>query len=287
MEIFKLFLLAGLMVVLSSPTIAQEAKEDSVVYGWKNQVVPGLNLTQASFDNWEQGGENTLAWQLKMDMNLTNDQEKFIWVNNGKFTLGFAKVGDDEAKKSADLIDLESVYTRELGKYLSPFVAVTGKTQFAAGFQFEGDTKTKVSKFLDPGYFTQSLGLGYISEDKKFKSRLGFVVKETVTSDFPMPYADDPETTKVEKTKVEPGIISVTNLKKQFNEDVIFTSKLDIFTDLEAFNRTDMTWENNLTLKVAKYINVSVELVLFYDRDITRKLQIKQVLAVGFTYTLL
>jgi len=28
-------------------------------------------------------------------------------------TLGFAKVGDDEAKKSADLIDLESVYTRK------------------------------------------------------------------------------------------------------------------------------------------------------------------------------
>jgi len=100
MKIFKLFLLAGLMVVLSNPAIAQEAKEDSVVYGWKNQVVAGLNLTQASFDNWEQGGENTLAWQLKTDMNFTNDQEKFIWVNNGKFTLGFAKVGDDEAKKS-------------------------------------------------------------------------------------------------------------------------------------------------------------------------------------------
>jgi len=103
---------------------------------------------------------------------------------------------------------------------------------------------------------------------------------------FPEPYADDPDTRKIEKTKVEPGITSVTNLKKQFNEDVIFTSKLDIFTDLEAFNRIDMTWENNLTLKVAKHINVSVDLVLFYDRDITRKLQIKQVLAVGFTYTL-
>ncbi len=287
MKIFKLFLLAALIVVLSTPTLAQEAAEDSVVYGWKNQVIAGLNLTQASFDNWAQGGENTLAWQLKLDMNSANDQEKFIWVNNGKFTLGFAKVGDDEAKKSADLIDLESVYTRKFGKYLSPFVAVTGKTQFAAGFQFEGDTKTKVSKFLDPGYFTQSLGLGYISHDKNFKSRIGVMVKETVTRDFPERYTDDPDTPKLEKTKVEPGITSVTNLKRQFNEDVIFTSKLDIFSDLEAFKRIDMTWENNLTLKVAKHINVSVDLVLFYDRDITRKLQIKQILAVGFTYTLL
>lgn len=287
MKILKVFFLAGVMVVLSNPTIAQEAEKDSVVYGWKNRVVTGLNLTQASFDNWEQGGENTLAWQLKMDMNFTNDQEKFVWVNNGKFTLGFAKVGDDEAKKSADLIDIESVYTRKRGKYLSPFLAVTGKTQFAAGFQFDANTKTKVSQFLDPGYFTQSLGLGYISQDKNFTSRIGVMVKETITSDFPSPYADDPDTGKIEKTKVEPGITSVTNLKMQFNEDVIFTSKMDIFSDFEAFNRIDMTWENNLTLKVAKYINVSLDLVLFYDRDITRKLQIKQVLAVGFTYALL
>lgn len=287
MKILKVFFLAGVMVVLSNPTIAQEAKKDSVVYGWKNRVVTGLNLTQASFDNWEQGGENTLAWQLKMEMNFTNDQEKFVWVNNGKFTLGFAKVGDDEAKKSADLIDIESVYTRKRGKYLSPFLAVTGKTQFAAGFQFDANTKTKVSQFLDPGYFTQSLGLGYISQDKNFTSRIGVMVKETITSDFPSPYADDPDTGKIEKTKVEPGITSVTNLKMQFNEDVIFTSKMDIFSDFEAFNRIDMTWENNLTLKVAKYINVSLDLVLFYDRDITRKLQIKQVLAVGFTYALL
>lgn len=287
MKILKVFFLAGLMVVLNNPTIAQEAKEDSVVYGWKNRVVTGLNLTQASFDNWEQGGENTLAWQLKMEMNFTNDQEKFVWVNNGKFTLGFAKVGDDEAKKSADLIDIESVYTRKRGKYLSPFLAVTGKTQFAAGFQFDANTKTKVSQFLDPGYFTQSLGLGYISQDRNFTSRIGVMVKETITSDFPSPYADDPDTGKIEKTKVEPGITSVTNLKMQFNEDVIFTSKMDIFSDFEAFNRIDMTWENNLTLKVAKYINVSLDLVLFYDRDITRKLQIKQVLAVGFTYALL
>ena len=287
MKIFKLFLFVGLIAFLSKLAIAQEAEEDSVVYGWKNQVVAGLNLTQASFDNWAQGGENTLAWQLKLDMNFTKDQEKFNWANTGKFTLGFAKVGDDEAKKSADLIDIESVYTRKFGKYLNPLVAATGKTQFAAGFQFDANTKTKVSQFLDPGYFTQSLGLGYISDDQNFKSRIGVMVKETVTSDFPIPYADDPDTQKIEKTKVEPGITSVTNLKKQFNEDVIFTSKLDIFTDLEAFNRTDMTWENNLTLKVAKYINVSVDLVLFYDRDITKKLQIKQVLVVGFTYALL
>lgn len=283
------FLLAALKLFLTSSSLifAQEAQEDSSDYGWKNQVIAGLNLTQASFDNWEQGGENTLAWQVKLDVDFTNDLEKFNWANKGKFTLGFAKVGDAEAKKSADVIDIESVYTRKLNRHLNPFVATTAKTQFAAGFQFDGDTKTKVSQFFDPAYFTQSAGFGYISGDQNFKSRLGARVKETVTSDFPAPYADDPDTPELEETKVEAGITLVTDYKKQFEENVIFTSKLDIFSNMEAFNKIDMLWENNLTLKITRYINVSLDVVLFYDRDITRELQIKQVLAVGFTYALL
>lgn len=283
----NLVFLSVLVFVMQNCLFAQEAQKDTIKYGWKKQVVSGLNLTQASFNNWEQGGENTLAWQVKLDMDFTNDQKKFNWVNKGKFTLGFAKVGDDEAKKSADVIDIESVYTRKLGKYLNPIVAATAKTQFASGFQFGGDTKTKVSKFLDPGYFAQSVGLGYISDDKTFKSRFGAMVKETVTSDFPAPYADDPGTPKLEETRVEVGITSVTDFKKQFEENVIFTSKLDIFSNIEAFNQIDVLWQNNLILKITKYINVSLDIDLFYDRDITKKLQVKQVLAVGFTYALL
>ncbi|MFQ5676158.1 MAG: DUF3078 domain-containing protein [bacterium] len=276
----------GLFFIVPALLFGQQVQQDSAQYGWKSQVIGGLNLTQASFDNWEQGGESSLAWQLKLDLNFTNDQEKYHWANTSKLTLGYAKVGDDEAKKSADEISLESVYTRKLSRSLNPFVAISVKTQFASGFQFNGDTKIKVSKFLDPGYFTQSVGIGYIA-NPSFKSRLGVTVKETFTNDFPVPYADDPDTPEIEKTKVEPGISSVTNFTRQVDENVVFTSKLDVFTDLEAFNRIDMLWENTLTLKVSKYINVSVEMVLFYDKDITGDLQVKEVLAVGFTYAIL
>ena len=43
-ENFQIFLLATLIVVLNTPAIAQEAKEDSAVYGWENQMITGLNL---------------------------------------------------------------------------------------------------------------------------------------------------------------------------------------------------------------------------------------------------
>ncbi|RMF64064.1 MAG: DUF3078 domain-containing protein [Calditrichaeota bacterium] len=267
-------LLVGLFLA-PSRLVGQESKSDSVKYGWRNEIIGTLNLTQASFDNWQQGGESALAWQIKLDGGFDLVQEKYDWSNRARFTLGFAKVAGSEARKSADEVSLESVYTRKLSRLLNPFFGVTAKTQTVAGFEYDDqDNKTKISKFLDPGYFTQSVGFGY-APNEVFKTRLGATVKETVTDLFP------------EESKVEPGISSVSEFKKKFEENVFFTSRLDIFSDLEAFDRIDVLWENNLNLKVTKFINVSLNVDLFYDKDVSSRRQIKQVLAVGFTYTFL
>jgi len=270
-----LMVLFGLVLTASSRSVAQTAQEDTVIYGWSKEVVGTLNLTQASFDNWQAGGENTLAWQVNLNTNFTLERERFDWTNTGKFVLGYAKIEGEEARKSADQINLESVYTRKFSKFLNPFVAVTAKTQFLSGFQyFENDSSEKISEFLDPGYFTQSAGFGY-QPNKMFKTRLGATFKETVTDIFP------------QESGLEVGISSVSNFKRKFQDNVIFASKLDVFSDLEAFDRIDVLWENELTLKVAKYITVTVEGDLFYDKDISDKKQIRQTLAVGLTYTFL
>jgi len=282
----KTFISTLLVLLANLPGYGQQTAEDSLQYGWKNAVVGNVTLTQASFDNWQQGGESTLAWQAKFNSSFTLEREQFTLANTIKFNLGFAKVGGEEARKASDEIFLESVYTRKIGRLLNPFVAATAKTQFVAGFEYDGDVKTQVSRFLDPGYFTQSLGVGY-KPDAYFQTRLGVTVKETITSDFPAPYADDPNTPEIEKTKVEPGLSSVTNYERTLRDDIIYTSKLDIFSDLEAFKRIDVLWENNLNIKVTKIINISFDFDLFYDRDISSRRQIKQVLGIGLIYTFL
>lgn len=270
-----LFIIISSILTFQVSLLAQEAAEGQPKYGWKNEIVGNLNLTQASFSNWEQGGENSLAWQINLTTNFTLDQEKDNWTNTGKVTLGYAKVGGNEARKSADELKLESVYNRKISQFLNPFVAVTAKTQFLSGFQYdENNKKTKISEFLDPGYFTQSVGVGY-TPNEQIKTRLGIMVKETVTDIFP------------EESKIEPGITSVTDFKRKFEENVLFTSRMEIFSDLEAFDRIDILWENNLTLKVSKFVNVNVNVDLLYDKDISEKRQLRQVLAVGFTYSFL
>lgn len=268
---------------------AQEAAPQETEYGWKKSVLGNLNLTQASFDNWEAGGESTLAWQVKIETKFINEQEKYNWKSSSKFTLGFAKVGDQESRKSADEIFVESVYTRKIGKLLNPFVSATAQSQFVSGFEYTDDqSKTKISKFLNPGYFTQSIGVGY-TRDANFTSRLGATLKETITNEtiFATRYSDDPDTPKIEKARIEQGITSVTEFQKNFQDNVIFSSKLNLFTDLEAFDRIDVLWENNVTFKISKIFNVSLDADLLYDKDISSEKQIKQILSIGLTYSFL
>ena len=103
------FLMWSTLAVLTINALSQEEKSEEPEYGWSKEVVANLNFTQSSFDNWTQGGENSWAWLGGLNTRLINDQEKINWTNVGKFEYGQSKIGDDESKKSADEIFIESV----------------------------------------------------------------------------------------------------------------------------------------------------------------------------------
>jgi hypothetical protein len=287
MKLSRLFIVVMLLGLLTSFLIAQEKKEEAPQYGWKNAMVGGFNLSQTSFSNWAAGGENSLAWQLNLNFNFTQDMKKTNWANNGKFTYGHTKVSGQASRKSIDEIKLESVFTYKLGIYVNPFVAATGESQFGAGYKYEvGQPSVQISKFLDPGYFRESAGVGY-EPNKIVKTRLGVALKQTLTSDYPVPFADDPKTTALEKTRNEIGAESVTDVNWKITETNLLTSKLELFSNLKAVDEIDVKWDNILTSKISKYFNFNVNFLLFYDKDISKKRQIKQAIAVGISYAFL
>ncbi|MFC1717764.1 DUF3078 domain-containing protein [Candidatus Poribacteria bacterium] len=278
--------LVGIILLASCPLVAQEAEEQKPEHGWQKELVGNLNLTQTQFDNWTQGGEDAFAWQLNINSKALRDEEQYKWDNSGKVSYGQTKLADFESRKSVDEVRLESVFTYLLGVYVNPYVAASAETQFTKGYDYGEDPKIAVSTFLDPGYFSQSAGVGY-EPVKEFKTRLGFALHETVTSDFPKPYADDPDTAEVEKTKVEPGLESVTDFSKSLIGNILMTSKLELFYDFGAIDETDVRWDNIFSAKISKYIDVNFNVKLLYDRDSSVKRQLKQALAVGLTYTFL
>ncbi len=265
---------------------AQEEAAKEPEYGWQKEMVGGLNLTQTSFDNWAQGGENSLAWQFFLNFKFVNDQEKTNWSNSGKFGYGSTKTGDEDYRKSIDEIKLESVLTYKLNVHVNPYAAANFETQFSGGYNYDTDPKTQISAFMDPGYFRESVGLGY-KPNKIVTVRMGAAMKQTITSDYPVPYADDPDTEEIEKTKNEFGAELVTDVNWKISENSLFTSKLELFSTFEAFNETDVNWDNVLTTKISKYLSVNLNFKLFYDRDISHRRQIYQSAALGLTYSFL
>ena len=263
---------------------AQE-KEKTPHYGWTNKVVGSLNLTQTGFDNWAAGGENSMAWQLNFQGQFVNDQEKFNWNNNFKISYGMIKSGSDIFKKSVDEIRAESVARYKAEIFLKPYIALNGETQASAGYDYSVSPKKEISNFLDPGYFRESLGLGYVFSPW-LQTRFGASMKQTVTQNFPR-YSDDPATSQVEKLRWEYGAESVTDLNAKLSESLFLQSKLELFSNLRAFDEIDVNWDTVFIAKVAKYVEVNFNIKLLYDKDISVKRQLKQALSMGLTYTFL
>ncbi len=275
------FISTIVLAVMMTSLAWGQAKAASV---WTKSAQGGINLTQTGFDNWAGGGENAFAWQLNLNYKFVRDLEKTNWSNSGKFLYGATKNGKTEMRKSVDEIKMESVLTYKMGVKINPFAAITGETQFDAGYDYSTDSTFQISAFLNPGYFRESIGAGYDIQEG-LATRLGLSFKQTLASDYPERYSDDPETGEVETLKSEIGAESVTDLTYPISETASYVSKLELFSAFSTLKEVDVNWDNTLTVKVSDYINMNVNFKMVYDKDISEKRQIKQSMAFGLNYT--
>jgi hypothetical protein len=251
---------------------------------WKKQVVAKFNLNQAHFDNWAQGGTDLFSWQAGLYATFERDGAKGAWKNTLRSVYGRNKTEGSSSTKTTDELFLETVYTFKMSGWVNPYLAATAQTQMDKGYATLGGARYQISECMDPGYFTQSAGIAFDNK-KGFTSRLGAAVKETVTSRF-NGYADDPKTAEIEKTRVEPGVNSVTELKLKVSATALFNSKLDIFSNLKSTEEMYTRWSNMLTVKATKYIDMNAEFELLYDGHTAIRRQLRQAAGIGFTYSL-
>lgn len=274
----KLFLLFPLIIVFQG-----YAQQDTAApkFGWAHSLVAGLTLTQVSFTDWSQGGENALAWTSTVDGKSVNDQPTLNWANSYKFAFGQARLSEQGLRKTDDKIDIESVLSYKLGGLINPYFAATLKTQFARGYKYESTGNSiGVSNFFDPGYLRQSLGVG-MQPIPEVKTRLGVALREIVTSEFTAIYANDAA------TRVAGGLESVTEVNWNLAENIIFTSKLELFEPFKKMDQVIMRNDNTLALKVNKYITTIVNVQLINEAPVSPHTQVKEVIAIGLSYALL
>ncbi len=259
----------------------EKKKKPKLELGWHKKAAAKLNFTKNSYDNWAvQGGENSWSWQLDLLANVKHVQKKYQWEVSGKFSFGRTKVVGTESQKTEDEIRLESIFSFKAIFFLKGYISLLIQSQLAPGYDYETEPITRISNFLDPVYITQSMGFDY-QPGKIFKTRAGFALKETFTRNHPVPYADNPETDRIERVKVEVGLNSTTDVNIEISEIISFTSRFELFSNFRGFDSIDIYWDNLFLAKIAKFVVVSFNLKLIYDKDVSPRRQLKQTLAVG------
>jgi hypothetical protein len=272
------------MTFAQTPQPASPALADT---SWKHTMIASANITQISFTDWAQGGENALAYALFLEGKSIYAVDVIEWVNGYKFGYGQAKLGSQGIRKTDDKIDLQSVLTYKFGAYVNPFASVSLNTQFSEGVKYDAlGIATPVSNFFDPAYIIQTVGVGY-QPGPEVKTRLGVALRETIAKNYASKYTDDPTTSELEKLRIEGGLESVTEVGWTVMENIILNAKLEIFAPVQHFDRTSIQSDNTLSARVNKLISMNLNVQLISDPQVQARTQIKQTLALGFSLTLM
>jgi hypothetical protein len=252
---------------------------------WNASGMVGVNASQVSFTNWSQGGENALTWTLYTKMSAVYSDGVWKLSNNLKVAYGRSKIGSAEYRTNDNEFYLENVLSNQHGWFVDPFFSNSVRSTISKGFDYTKSKTNSIADFFDPGYITQSLGFAY-DKEKAFKTRLGIGLQETFTNKY-RNYSDDPKTAdKVEAFSLDAGVESVTNSELNFDDNLLFQSMLRLFTRFNSLDVWDVRWDNTLTAKITKYVNVNLSVLLVYEKAQSPKTQFKEGLQLGFTYSI-
>jgi hypothetical protein len=271
-KLLTLLLTVATVAISNSASISAQAN-------WKTSLVSHLGINQTTLSNWSAGGDNIFSWRLDVDGNFDLIEDGFSWENALKIAYGSSRTGSDNDVKSADEIKFDSVYTWQLGGKFNPFVSFSLLTQLTESYDYSTSPATPISNFFDPGYLTQSVGIGY-AISPGWTVRLGGSVKETITN-VHTNFGDG------HKFFVEPGVEVVSDYKRTFEERFKFTSKLEIFSNLKGYNEIDYAWDNQLSVEVVEYISLLTGIKAVYDKDASDTQQLKSFYSFGLRYSIL
>jgi len=294
MLFFRSSILAALFcLTLSGIVNAQDAAPtpDVTPPVWVPELVGKLAGSQAGFQNWAEGGVNTLAFTVGIDGKVERAGSTWQQKITGKLSFGLVKQDTLNFRKAEDLIRLTSTFNYVGDGFfdkLHPTIAFQARSQFAAGFNFEKNPfedgrrpPVKVSDFLSPGTFTQSVGMTYQSRPW-ISQRFGLGAKQTVVliENLRSLYRMDQD----ESVRFEIGLEAFTDFDKEIFKNVFLKSTLGLFAAFNQPESPDLLWENVLNMKVNSWLQVNLEWSALYDTDMNSRVQLKEVFSVGISY---
>lgn len=279
---------------------------DEKVNYWKTTTQIGIDVNQGAFSkNWKGGGTNSMAVGGLLNYRAAYSKESYSYTSELRLEYGKIKNKDQLQKKTKDRIFWDNKGGLQLSKSWFFFGSVTFESQFDAGYNYFRDPKKNneeqailISKFMAPGYLTESIGFEY-KPVPYFSTRLGTgTAKQTFILDKEIynegkEYGDDPN--KKDFYGVERGknfrnelAFQVTSTfgEKQIFTNVFLYARYNMFIPYDRkLEHIDHRLDITLKSKINKFMNVTINGVGLFDKDSDEEVQASQNLSLGFGFT--
>jgi hypothetical protein len=280
----KKHLLSIVLIICSFVALAQEAKKDTSY--WTRGADAGFAISQAGYTkNFVGGPKSNLALTLTLNAKAEYKKDKITWTNQLQFLYGFINNVDDDNGfvKSGDRLFLDT----KLGYKIAPKWNVFGSLNVLTQFTSTNATvapKALISRFLAPGYFTETAGVEYVP-NKHFNLQFGLgSLRQTVV------YADELKgkarfgVADNANVLTQGGFQLVANYDKNLAPNITFKWRYSMFAPYNDFSN-GMVHDLFLAInaKVSKSISASFTGQLRKDPLQSADWQVGQVIGIGIT----
>ena len=250
-------------------------------------------------NNWVGGGAGVVHLGVSVSRqcgkaNQPNTQHK----NNAQPAVRANSHAGQETKhwsapqKSSDLIDGLELLRFTLGGWVDPFISVRAISEFL------DESDTMLVRYGNPLDITETVGGDRSlqkNENVDWSTRVGGAVHQLVDRH----HLDTATGIRATDVTNDAGVEFDTDLKANNKAKwVTLLSSLRVYEALVSskanaakgtpqendWRYPHVKWENNLTLNFAKYLMLNVSAYLYYDKNMSRDVRLKEALTAGLTY---
>lgn len=265
---------------------------------WLQNFNGSFQFSQAYVSrNWYQGGKSNLNTIINLSYNIKLNQKfhpNVMFETTFQYRLGMNNAPDDTVHSyniSEDLFQVNTKFGLRAFKRWYYSVNAQFKTQLLNNYNINSNNPR--SSFLSPGELNVGVGMTYNYSNPKGTvnysatiSALSYNMKISTSSKIPVTNFGIEEG---HTTRSQYGSNTEMNLRCKLAYNIDYSSRLFVFTNYEYVQGD---WENTITFNINRFLTTKIYAHLRYQsdakpRDDTKwhKLQFKEILSIGFSYT--
>lgn len=270
------------------PSVTTMQKLDSLKdvmprFRWFHLNRFGIDIYEVAYENWNAGGNNSIAILLNADIKRTYQYKNLRWQNELILKYGLNAQKGQKLRKTDDHFEFNSTIGYRTDSLSGWFYSAKTKfqTQFSNGYSYPNRDKS-ISTFMSPAYFYIGVGAEYGRDSDKFTLYLSpatekstIVMNQRLANEGAFgvqPAVYDANGNMIREGKnsnTEFGFLVTNEYHVELFDNIEFSNRLTLYSDyLKDFGNIDVNWQVDIKFRVNEFVAASIGSHLIYDNDV-------------------